>query len=174
MLRSSLGALNFFEPMLSTEIQHLIEETVQATMPEAFLVSLALKRGRQNVLDLKVDTDAGITMEECAGLSRAVGRVLEDRVDFDFSYTLQVSSPGVGTPLVMHRQYLKNVGRHLQVTRQDGRTQQGLLKAVDDQQLTLELLPEKKRKGKQAEATGDPLTLIPFADIKEAKVIILF
>jgi ribosome maturation factor RimP len=164
--------------MLTAEIQEAIEHTVTETMPEAFIVTLRLARGRQNVLDLKVDTDAGITMQECANLSRKVGYMLEQREDFDFSYTLQVSSPGVGTPLVMHRQYAKSVGRHLQLLLQDGRSFSGLLTKVDEQGLVLELIPDLPRKGRKKKASPslpEELTqAFTFAQIKEGKLIVVF
>lgn len=167
--------------MLTEDIQQLITDTVAEVMPEAFIVSLHLARGPQSVLDVKVDTDAGITMEECAALSRKIGHALENREDFDFPYTLEVSSPGVGTPLVMHRQYVKNVGRHLQVRLSDGQIRTGLLQQVTDETFTLELLPDKKRKGKKkakpnqsAENEEDPTQTIPLGEVEEAKVVIIF
>ena len=167
--------------MLTEDIQQLITDTVAEVMPEAFIVSLHLARGPQSVLNVKVDTDAGITMNECATLSRKIGHALEDRDDFDFPYTLEVSSPGVGTPLVMHRQYAKNVGRHLQVRLSSGETHTGLLQNVTDESLILELLPNKKRKGKKkaknnqsVENEEDPVQTIPLDRVEEAKVVIIF
>jgi ribosome maturation factor RimP len=165
--------------MLTEEIRQVIVDTISATQPEAFIVDITLVRGRQSLLGVKVDTDTGISLSECSELSRKIGAALEERPDMDFSYLLEVSSPGVGYPLKLHRQYVKEQGRHLQVATHDGEQLRGLLKAVDEEAIELELILKKtsKRKRKADRAAGieppDPIRKVAFEDIKEAKVIIV-
>ena len=127
-------------------------------------------------LFVRVDTDNGISLSECTKLSRKVGFVLEEVRELDFPYRLEVSSPGVGFPLKLHRQYIQNIGRHLSVINHGGHELQGKLLAVEEESITLE--PFAEHKGKNKSAKPKPLVdepkQIPFSEIKESKVIIIF
>ena len=163
--------------MMTDLLRAEIIEKVAEINPEVFIVELALRSGKQNSLILRVDTDKGINMQECSSLSRQLGAWLEAQETFDFSYHLEVSSPGVGTPLVMHRQYVQNIGRNLRVMRQDGQQEEGTLEAVDEEGIVLAPVKIKKgkKKPKAPEAVGkeEPaIRKIRFEEIKEAKVII--
>lgn len=159
--------------MLTSETQQAIAETINETMPEAFVVDLTLQKGKKSVLNIKVDTDQGISLEECTRISRKVGAMLDEREDMDFPFVLEVSSPGVGFPLKLHRQYQKEVGRHLQVLTHEGETIQGKLTGVNDTNITLEPLPPRKGKGKGKSKEVLPPRTFSFEAIKEAKVIII-
>ncbi len=162
--------------MITDTLRAEIIEKVAEINPEVFIVELALRRGKQNSLVLRVDTDKGIDMQACSSLSRQLGAWLETHEAFDFSYHLEVSSPGVGAPLVMHRQYVQNIGRNLRVTRQDGQQEEGILEAVDAEGIALSpaKIKKSKKKPKAAEVVEEePVSRkIRFEEIKEAKVII--
>jgi ribosome maturation factor RimP len=55
---------------------------------------------------------AGQAYHECAQVSRYVGFKLEEENVIEEAYNLEVSSPGIDTPLMLVRQYTKNIGRH--------------------------------------------------------------
>lgn len=121
-----------------------------------------------------LDSDAGITIDECAEVSRKLGQRLEELNWFEGAYTLEVSSPGVDFPLTFRRQYPKHVGRQLQVTLRDGSTRTGTLQEVGEGDLTLaEAPPKGKKKGPVAAVPTPPLT-IPFSDIQQSHVVISF
>ncbi|NBA86200.1 ribosome maturation factor RimP [Emticicia sp. CRIBPO] len=111
-----------------------------------------------------VDSDEGIKIDECSTISRNLGDELEEIVDEAF--TLEVSSPGVDTPLKLERQYVKNIGRKLKVLFNDGKEIKGDLVSVADGAIVLQ--PEKIKK-----ITPEPVK-IEQSDIKEAKVVITF
>lgn len=72
------------------------------------------------VLKLRVDRPgatpgAGITTEECAGLSRALERVLEGGGHVGPSYVLEVSSPGIERPLRFARHWREAIGRRVRL-----------------------------------------------------------
>jgi len=160
--------------MLTQEIHQVIVDVISEVAPEVFIVDVSLQKGPKSTLNIKVDTDSGISLEECSRISRKVGWELEEREDMDFPYTLEVSSPGVGSPLKLHRQYLKEIGRHLQVITLDGVEIKGKLLKVEEDSLTLEPLPERKGKKKKApKPSQEAERQIKFEEIKEAKVIII-
>ncbi|RMG27677.1 MAG: hypothetical protein D6730_06810 [Bacteroidetes bacterium] len=161
--------------ILTESIYQQIEQRVLEANPHAFLVEAQLIRGKRNVLSVKVDTDRGISLAECATISRHIGKWLEESDSFSFSYELEVSSPGIGSPLVLHRQYLKNTGRKLQVLLEDGRLIEGKLTTVADESIVLTPVSPKTKPGKQkrkTDADAPQTHTIFFKDIKRSKVII--
>lgn len=80
-------------------------------------VNLRGERGGK-ILEVFVDTDAGISADNLTAVSRSLSEEL-DRMDIiPGKYRLEVSSPGLGKPLKFPRQYAKNIGRKLDVTYQ--------------------------------------------------------
>lgn len=170
--------------MLTEAVRKRITETIETHAPEAFVVDMQLHKGGKSVLSVKVDTDTGISLDTCALLNRKIGLALEDEPSMDFPYNLEVSSPGIGYPLMLHRQYVQNMGRYVAVQTVDERQYEGKILAVNEAQLTLEPL-KKKGKGKKAKKvnavspddprlTEEKLLAIQFEEIEEAKVIIVF
>jgi ribosome maturation factor RimP len=111
-----------------------------------------------------IDSDEGISIDECGEVSRKLGSELEEIIDVAF--VLEVSSPGADSPLNFERQYTKNIGRTLKVTLDDLNDIKGTLTKVSEGKITIE--PEAKKKIKP-----EAVTLL-IEKIKEAKVVISF
>ncbi|MGM1429448.1 ribosome assembly cofactor RimP [Sphingobacterium lactis] len=151
---------------VENRVIELIEEKI-ADREDLFIVSVRfLKNG---VLEILLDGDNGIAIEDCVQVSRHVGFHLEEENVIDKAYRLEVSSPGIDTPLVMKRQFDKNVGRSVQVKMLDGTKREGvLLSATEDSISIEEKVKEKGKKAVQVESA------IPLDQIKETKVLISF
>ena len=54
-----------------------------------------LKEGPTRILRLTIDSEDGITIDDCEKVSRAVSDLLDERDPIEESYTFQVSSPGI-------------------------------------------------------------------------------
>lgn len=160
------------KPHIAESITRITEETV----PGCFIVELLLPVDGRHSLTLLVDTDAGISIDECARIARAVGRWLDEESGIEHSYELEVSSPGLTRPLRVQRQYIKNVGRKLKVIAQDGTVFTGVLESANDEGITLGPGPKKKvnPKNLDKEEKGPSRvtqeTFIAYSDIREAKV----
>lgn len=111
-----------------------------------------------------LDSDAGITIDQCTAFSRTLGNQLEEIIEEAF--TLEVSSPGADSPLKFERQYVKNIGRSLRVIKTDQTEVKGKLTEITNGSVVIE--PEAKKKIKPEAVT------IPLSEIREAKVIISF
>lgn len=148
------------------ELRKIVEE-ILAEESEYFLVSLKIKP--TNNIKIYIDGDNGITIDKCIKINRKMYPILEERQLFpadDFS--LEVSSPGIDTPLVLQRQFVKNKGRLLEVILNDEVEKTGKLIEVTDSEITLEITTGK---GKKAVTTQD---VIPFENIKKAIIQIQF
>jgi ribosome maturation factor RimP len=108
----------------------LVQQHIQGS--DIFLVEAVVKPG--NLIRVHVDRLEGITIEECAKLSRFLNEQMDREVE-DFS--LEVSSPGVGTPFKVKQQYEKNIGRTIEVRLRDGERQEGRLDQVADNAIIL-------------------------------------
>ncbi|HTP79876.1 MAG TPA: ribosome maturation factor RimP [Bacteroidota bacterium] len=87
----------------------------------AFQVDLAVRsdRGRK-IVQVLADTDEGITISQCAEISRELGKALDEADVIQGAYDVEVSSPGLERPLRLLRQYRKNVGRTFRVRYAEG------------------------------------------------------
>lgn len=144
----------------------LVEEKI-ADRPELFLVEV--KMLPNNKLIIHVDGDEGISIQDCVAISRHVGFHLEEENAIEQAYNLEVSSPGVGEPLKLIRQYNKNIGRTVSIKLKEGLKKEGKLLAVTENNLLIE--ESVKEKGKKAVSIQ---TDVPFNDILETSVLISF
>lgn len=85
------------ETILET-VQQLLEPILEDMALE--LVDLEFKReGRDWFLRIFIDKPGGVTLDDCAEVSRGVGAVLEVENVIETAYRLEVSSPGLDRPL---------------------------------------------------------------------------
>jgi ribosome maturation factor RimP len=109
----------------------------------AFLTDIQIvPNAKRDIIQVFIDTDNGITIDECAEISRNLGSAIDLQNIVAGSYVLQVSSPGLEKPLRLLRQYQKNVGRNYKVRfRRDSAVSeiQGKLSSVDGERLTFHL-----------------------------------
>lgn len=150
--------------MLKDTIQKLTEEMIQDS--DLYLVDVRSGTGKRSKITVLLDSDNGISIDQCAEVSRKLSLKLEELNLVDSPYTLEVSSPGLDEPLKIKRQYIKNRGRDLLVTLIDGSQKKGTLKEVTDDVITLQLYDKKKKEEQTFE--------IALKDIKKSNIIVSF
>lgn len=159
---------------------HTVEEKIVALLEAKFkepgftdCFLIETKMGANKRLQVFIDSDEGINFATC----RKISRYLEEHIDaqgwLGEKYVLEVSSPGVDRPLIMERQYPKNVGRKLEVkVKEEDKAHKGILKMVEPDHIVLEeertVKQGKKKKKEKVEVE------IPFDQIEQAKVKISF
>lgn len=152
-----------------TQIQAL-EQKVLALIsgePDHFLVDIRIKP--TNNFKIYIDGNQGISVEKLVQYNRKLYKQLEEEGQYpEGDFSLELSSPGLDEPLKLHRQYLKNVGRFVEVVVLDGSKTEGKLLSATDAEIVVE---EVKGKGKKAETV---LHTIPFNQIKTTKIQIKF
>lgn len=148
------------------QISRLAEE-ILAPLPGYFLVEV--KVTPVNEVKVYIDADKGVTIDKLAAVNRALYKKLEESGLFtpdDFS--LEVSSPGVEEPLKMLRQYLKNIGRKVEVVQADGAKKEGTLLQATETGITIEEETGKNKHKLRIQTT------ISFSQIKHTKVCVIF
>lgn len=129
---------------------------------DLFLVDLRI--GKDNKISVFIDGDNGVKIQDCIDLSRAIEGNLDREVE---DFELSVYSSGIGEPLLLKRQYTKNIGRNIAITTNNDERFEGELVKVDEEKILVRLLP-KRKKDLVVEKE------IMFDNIKEGKIIILF
>jgi len=71
--------------------------------------------GSNAVLRLFIDKEGGVTLDDCAGVSRELSLILDVEDVIACNYTLEVSSPGLDRPLKKQADYDRFVGRLIKV-----------------------------------------------------------
>lgn len=156
---------------LAGKIRELAESALkelsvlQGQEPGHFIVDVIFIE-RQRRLMVFVDGDNGVTIDQCADLSRKLSSVLDEQnILGESPYTLEVSTPGLDHPLKLKRQYFKNKGRQMKVHLKDKTIVQGKLEDVSDERLVIHQVLDKKE-------TKD--TEVPFDQIEKAFVMVSF
>ena len=133
-------------------VKNKIEEWLQPMLNEKnlFLVDIKFPMGRQ--IEVYVDSDKGIHISECAGISRFLEKNLDGSGLVPENYILEVSSPGMDNPLRIPRQYKRRVGQVLEVTKTDGVQVVGELIEANEANIKLRDVPEEKSKTQKAKS----------------------
>ncbi|HRK95636.1 MAG TPA: ribosome maturation factor RimP [Rhodospirillales bacterium] len=139
-------------------VQPTIEDLGFAMVRVEFL---GLKNPRVQIMVERVDQQ-GMTVDDCALVSRAVSALLDVEDVIPGAYTLEVSSPGIDRPLVSLDDYQRFAGFEAKVELSrplEGRRRfRGLLKGASGDAVSLE--------------TPEGTVALPFADIHRAKLIL--
>ena len=89
-----------------------------------------------------IDKPGGITVDDCEVVSRRFSDILDEKDYIEDSYIFEVSSPGLGRPLKKERDYVRSMGKELEIRtyRSIDRKKEfyGILKAYDDSSVTIE------------------------------------
>lgn len=151
-------------------VTELAEERMKERDNGLFIVELTISPA--NVIRLELDKhEGGVTVEDCVSVSRNIEHNL-DRESQDFE--LHVSSAGLDKPLRVHAQYVKNIGRDLDIKLKSKEKTTGTLVEVADKGIVLERTEKQQIEGKKKKETVTVREELAFADIAEARIVISF
>lgn len=153
--------------MLKNQVTTLLNDALEED-GSLFLIDFSITA--DNRIKVIIDGDHGVTVQDCMKISRAIEHNL-DRDEVDFA--LEVASAGATAPLLLPRQYKKNVGRKMEVKTSDA-TIEGNLTSATDEGIILEWKAREPKPIGKGKITVQKKREIDFSDIKEAKVILKF
>lgn len=156
-------------------VEHKLKELLalkfqEEAFSDCFLIEI--KHHSNNKVEVFLECDSGVTFEKCRKISRYLEEYLDTEGWIGEKYTLEVSSPGVGKPLKMKRQYHLNIGRKIEVKLKEGKPKTGLLVKVEEGHITLEETIRRKEGKKKITETIQ--TIIPFNQINKTVVKVSF
>ena len=153
--------------MFKNIVKDLLEKGLEERN-DLFLVDFSIST--DNTIKIIIDGDQGVAVEDCMFISRAVEHNL-DREEQDFS--LEVASAGATSPLINKRQFLKNIGRTLEVKTQNDNIEGKLIQAADNE-ITLQWKSREPKPVGKGKVTVQKQADIAYENIVEAKVMIKF
>lgn len=100
-----------------------------------------VKEGSIYYLRAYIDKEGGITVNDCEAVAREMNPLLDKEDFIPDSYTFEVSSPGLGRPLKKEKDYIRNLGKEIEIHtyRSINRCKDfcGILKAYDATSVTI-------------------------------------
>jgi len=154
--------------MLNKElIISIVEEFINKN-ESVFLVDV--KHNLSNNIEVLIDSFDGVSIAECASLSRYIESSL-DRDECDFS--LQVASAGLSEPFKVFKQYKKNIGRDVNVYIKGGQKILGNITEVNEGKgIILETVRVNKKDKKKTQIIEKQF--FSFNQIDKTKIVISF
>ena len=139
-------------------VSRLVEDQFLAEGYELAEVVVSQYKGTATIR-LFVYGEHGVTIDECARLSRMVGDLIDSTKLFDDGYNLEVSSPGLDRPLTETRDYKYRVGETVRIEFLDKKHKglRGEIISTADDRVELR--------------TVDEVIMIDLADIRAAKIM---
>ena len=74
-----------------------------------------VKEGQEFYLRAYIDKPGGITIDDCVAVSREMNELLDEKDYIAGTYTFEVSSPGLGRPLKKEKDYVRSMGKELEI-----------------------------------------------------------
>ncbi|MBK7084546.1 MAG: hypothetical protein IPH53_07710 [Flavobacteriales bacterium] len=133
-----------------------------------FLVHAEVRPSGKAIVE--VDNDKAITLNDLTAINKGLRETFGEALD---DLELEVSSPGMGRPFKVKRQFQKHTGRLVEILKKDGQLVRAQLVAFDEDGLTVKIEQPSKVKGRLPKLDKDT-TAIPFADIKSTQASINF
>jgi ribosome maturation factor RimP len=122
-------------------VTELVEPTVEALGLELWGVE-HIQQGHMSLLRIYIESDEGITIEDCEKVSRQVSAIFDVEDPIAGEYTLEVSSPGVDRPLFTVEQFQQYEGSEVSL------------------RMSSPVEGRRKFKGKIVKVTGDTISLL--------------
>jgi ribosome maturation factor RimP len=143
------------------ELQQLLAPVIEALGFELWGVEV-MTRPRHSLLRIFIDSANGITVDDCAEVSRHAGSALDVADPIKGAYTLEVSSPGWDRPLFVPAQYRRYLGERVKIR---------LAHLIDGQRNVNGTLTGADAGGVEVEIAAEQRVRVPFGAIRKANLV---
>ena len=120
------------------KVQELIEPAVVALGYELVGIEF-LPQGKHSLLRVYIDTEDGITLDDCTKVSHQLSGLLDVEDVIRGQYNLEISSPGLDRPLFTPQQFSQFIGQEVKLKLSvpfEGRSKyRGVLCGVEDEKV---------------------------------------
>jgi len=96
------------------EVSLLVEPLLSEFGMEMVDVEFQFERGRW-ILRVFIDKQGGVTIDDCASISRELGDLIEAENIINLAYALEISSPGLNRPLTKEDDFIRSIGKMVQL-----------------------------------------------------------
>ncbi|MHB1949286.1 MAG: ribosome maturation factor RimP [Gammaproteobacteria bacterium] len=145
---------------VATSLRDLLASVVTSLGYESVGTEL-ISQGRGSLLRVYIDSEQGITVDDCSKVSYQVSAMLDVEDPIRSQYTLEISSPGLDRPLFELAHFEKYVGNKVKIR---------LMAPIDNRRNLVGVL--MRVEGKNIHLLIDTEELVvPFSEIEKAKLI---
>jgi ribosome maturation factor RimP len=127
---------------ISEQIEQLVEKPIESLGYELVGVEY-IKNGRDTVLRIYIDSEQGISIEDCERVSHQVSGILEVEDPISSAYSLEISSPGFDRPLFKEPDFLRFIEQEAKISMkipvQGRRNFRGILQGFDNGNILIEV-----------------------------------
>lgn len=127
--------------LITRQVTDLVQPILDEIGFELVEVEYLSKYGKW-VLRIYIDREGGVTIDDCARVSRELGDLIDIKNVIEHGYVLEVSSPGIDRPLKNERDFTRAIGKKIKVKMAEPingrRNFSGRLKDFKEQTLYLE------------------------------------
>jgi ribosome maturation factor RimP len=124
-----------------------------------------VKEGADFILRVTIDSDEGITIDDCEAMSRAIDPILDEHDPIPDPYLLEVSSPGIERELTRDDHFALCVGEKVEVR---------LFAPVDGSRVWVGILGERDADGNIPVETAGTTRLFPKAAVSKVRTVFDF
>ena len=125
---------------LEQNLQEMLQGAVEDLGCELWGIECQ-RTGRFMTVRLFIDKEGGVTVDDCADVSRQVSAILDVEDPITDKYNLEVSSPGLDRLLFTLPQFERYIGQdiavHLRIPVMERRKWQGKLERIENDMVTL-------------------------------------
>lgn len=121
--------------------EKLYQLAITAPLNKSFEV-IEITEDNNDAYTIYIESLEGITINDCSLLTKHILNHLPE----ESNISLSVSSAGIDKPLRYPIQFLKNIGKKIEITSKNGKKQVGILKHYDEQKLIISKNEKKEVK----------------------------
>lgn len=150
------------------KIPESIEALLQPVVEAAGYIWVGgeFRGGPDGLLRVYIDTEAGVTLDDCSTVSDALSGVLDVEDPFPGFYRLEVSSPGVERPMFRASDFALFIGQKVRVRLHRPLAQrrrfEGIVTAVEGEQISMSIEGDEE------------VFTFPYAEVERANLVFEF
>ncbi len=149
-----------------------MSESIQGYLREKELFLVGIDISKDNDIEITVESEeGGVSLDNCIDITKIIegifNRDLED-------YSLTVSSAGLDQPFRVVKQYLKFIGKEVEVVLKGGGKVKGVLSGTDENGFEVTTSKMVKQEGSKKKVQEDTVTAYSYGEIKSCKPVIKF
>ena len=150
-----------------TELTRVVEDAIAGT--DLFVVKVTVTH--DNIITVDLDSMSSIDIDQCMMVNDAVLAAFDRDVE---DYELTVGSYGISSPLLLPRQYEKNLGGEVEVLTTAGSKLKGTLTSASENEFTITVPTKTKIDGKKRPEIVDVEHTFKYDEVKYTKNILQF
>jgi len=148
-----------------------VEDIIKSRIDEEGLFLVEINVSSSNQISVFVDGNNGVTIDQCIALSREIEQNFDREVE---DYELEVSSSGLGQPLKVLQQYIKNIGRDIDLVLNNGQKLSGKMVDANADGINVEITKNVLVEGKKKKQLVTEIVPYKYDEIKTTKVVVSF